>query len=109
MTWDTMISRPGSPGDPHVDSEEGQPMTRYTAERPTPADANARVVDTAAMYFRVICDGYGPDYAAERTAGVIEDLLTVRQTGIYRPSALFGDRETCAFWDAATLDQIAPS
>jgi hypothetical protein len=74
-------------------------MTRYLAERPRLIEADERFIDTAAMYFHVLQDGYGPSYAAERTARLIEDRLTARQTGIGRPSAVFGDREMCRYWD----------
>jgi hypothetical protein len=78
-------------------------MSRYLAERPTVAESDARFFDTAAMYFHVLRDGYGGDYAAERTAVLIEDKLTERATGYTKDGIRFGTRELRRHWEEVAV------
>jgi hypothetical protein len=73
-------------------------MSRYTALRPTLAEADQDFVVEAQTYFNEKLTERGPFYATDGTADLIADHLTERETGMTRQSLRYGTIEKFGWW-----------
>jgi hypothetical protein len=75
-------------------------MSRYTALRPTLAEADQDFVVEIQSYFNEQLGYRGPICAASRTAELIADCLTQREVGYPRTALRFAAPEKRGYWES---------